>query len=82
VVLRKYDKPLDYLRPVRPAPANDPDGKAAKQLYEQIIEDLRGAYESGDMEDAASIATARALMFKLDDMAEKMAKRGLGVAFF
>jgi len=82
VVLRKYNKPLDYLRPVRPAPDNDAEGKAALQLYKQILEDLRGAYESGDMEDAASIAMARGLMFKLDDTAEKMAKRGLGVAFF
>jgi hypothetical protein len=82
VVLRKYSKSLEYLRPVQPASAKDAEGLAALQIYKQILKDLHNAYVSGDMEDAATIADARALMFKLDDTAEKMAQKGLGVPFF
>jgi len=82
VVLRKHAKPTDYLRPMRPAPSGDAEGQAAVQTYQQILADLHNAYLSGDMENAATIADARVLMFKLDEIAEKMARRGLGVAFF
>jgi len=80
-VLRKY-KTTDYLRPVQPAPADNPEGQAAMKVYYQILDELRAAYLRGDMEDAAHIATARALMFELDSQAEKMAARKLGVPFF
>jgi hypothetical protein len=81
VVLRKH-KPTDYLRPVQPAPGDNPEGQAAMKIYNQILDELRAAYLRGDMEDAAHIARARALMFELDSQAEKMAARKLGVPFF
>jgi hypothetical protein len=82
VVLRKYKNTSDYLRPVQPAPENNAEGQAAMQIYHQILQELQAAYERGDMEDAAHIATARALMFELDHDAEKMAARKLGIPFF
>jgi hypothetical protein len=82
VVLRKYNNSAIYLRPVQPAPANDPEGQAAMKIYDRIVEELRTAYQSGDMEDASHIAQARTLMFELDAQAEKMAAHKWGVPFF
>jgi hypothetical protein len=82
VVLRKYGKPEDYLRPIEPAPADDADGQKAATTYRLISQELEAAYARGDMEDAAHIAEARRLMFVLSDAAEKLAERKLGVPFF
>ena len=57
-------------------------GKAAVDLYKGILADLESAYQSGDMEDAARIADARAAMFTLKNEADKLAKAGTGVPYF
>jgi hypothetical protein len=58
------------------------EAKSAVDLYAGIVADLKKAYESGDMEDAAHIARARAAMFELDAAADRLARRGKGVPFF
>jgi hypothetical protein len=82
VVLKKYEDPNKYLRPVTPAPPDDADGKAAVEIYNRILQELEAAYDRGDMEDAAHIAEARQLMFVLAEKAETLAGRRLGVPFF
>ncbi|HMG86545.1 MAG TPA: ferritin-like domain-containing protein [Terracidiphilus sp.] len=82
VVLRKYPASKTYIRPITPAPADHPGGKAALDLYHQILAELQAAYATGDMEDAAHIARARSLMFQLSAQAEKLASEQHGVAFF
>jgi hypothetical protein len=82
VVLQKYGKPDIYLRAMQRAPAGDADGQAAVDIYHRILQDLRTAYTTGNMEDAAAIAEARGLMFELNDKAEKLASRGFGVPYF
>jgi ferritin-like protein len=82
VVLKKYEDPKKYLRPVTPAPPEDADGQAALGIYQRILQELEAAYDRGDMEDAAHIAEARRLMFVLSDKAEALAERKLGVPFF
>jgi hypothetical protein len=62
--------------------AKPAQGKKAVALYHAILSDLATAYESGDMEDAAQIANARATMFALRDAADALAKAGKGVPYF
>jgi hypothetical protein len=81
-VLQKYKSPNEYLRNIQPAPAGNPDGDKALELYGQIIQELQVAYDKGNMEDAAHIATARSLMFDLDGVAQKLASQGFGISFF
>jgi hypothetical protein len=81
-VLQKYKKPEDYLRKVQPAPEGRLLGDKAVQLYGQIVDELRAAYDKGNMEDATHIATARGLMFELDRAARELASEGFGVRFF
>ncbi len=72
--------PPQYLQALTPASAAE--GEAAVNLYKSIIADLQSAYESGDMEDAARIAAARAAMFALKDAADALAKSSKGVPYF
>jgi hypothetical protein len=72
--------PPPYLQNIVKATAAD--GKAATDLYQEILSDLATAYQSGDMEDAAQIAKARATMFALRDAADALAKAGKGVPYF
>jgi hypothetical protein len=83
-VVLQNRKPTDYLRSLTflPAKDGDADGAAAQKTYSDILAELREAYASGDMEDAAHIATARALMFQLDKEARQLSARSLGVPFF
>jgi hypothetical protein len=72
--------PPAYLQNIVKATAAD--GKAATDLYQSILSDLATAYASGDMEDAARIATARTTMFALKDAADTLAAAGKGVPYF
>jgi hypothetical protein len=83
VVLQNL-KPADYLRSLTFPAAKDGDaeGEAAQKTYRDILSELREAYGSGDMEDAAHIAKARALMFQLDQEARQLSARSFGVPFF
>ena len=69
-----------YLRPV--TTATKAQAKAAIDLYQGMLADLRAAYQHGDMEDAANILAARAKMMKLDTVANDLASGKLGVPFF
>jgi hypothetical protein len=81
-VLEPFSKgnPPAYLQTL--VTATRTEAKSAVDLYAGIIADLKKAYESGDMEDAAHIAKARAAMFELDAAADRLARRGKGVPFF
>ena len=72
--------PAPWLRPIAvasPAQATD-----VLNAYNGILTNLDGAYERGDMEDAAQIVDARTAMMRLDAEAENLAAAGLGVPFF
>jgi hypothetical protein len=69
-----------YLRTI--TKASTTEAKAALTLYANILDDLQGAYQSGDMEDAALIARARTAMFALKAAAEALATAGKGVPYF
>ncbi len=79
-VLEPFANPPKYLENLTPASAAQ--GKAAVDLYHGILADLDSSYKSGDMEDAAKIASARAAMFALKDAADKLANAGKGVPYF
>jgi hypothetical protein len=82
VALREH-QPSDYLRPkYAPGQANDATVARALAMYRDILAELTAAYDRGDMEDAAHIARARALMFELDSLAEDLGRKGIGVPFF
>jgi hypothetical protein len=72
--------PPPYLQTV--AQASKAAGKTAVDLYKAILADLENAYQSGDMEDAARIGSAREAMFALKNEADKLAKAGKGVPYF
>jgi hypothetical protein len=85
VVLRAYFGTANppYLRnTLAPALPTDQEGQAARNLYGQILANLRAAYVKGDMEDARRIAEARQLMFDLGDVADALANRNRGVPYF
>jgi hypothetical protein len=76
-------QPSEYLRPkYAPGQAGDSTVARALAMYRQILAELAAAYDQGDMEDAAHIARARALMFELDSMAEELGGKGIGIPFF
>ena len=81
-VLEPFSKgnPPAYLQTL--VTATRTEAKSAVDLYAGIVADLKTAYKSGDMEDAALIAKARAAMFRLDEAADRLASRGKGVPFF
>ena len=54
----------------------------ALDLYHSILSDLAEAYRRGDMEDAGKIFDARQQMMALDEAAEQLAAKGIGVPFF
>jgi hypothetical protein len=54
----------------------------ALDLYHSILTDLAEAYRRGDMEDAGKILDARQQMMALDEAAEQLAAKGIGVPFF
>ncbi|HWW84993.1 MAG TPA: ferritin-like domain-containing protein, partial [Vicinamibacterales bacterium] len=82
VVLRKR-QPTEYLRGKYVLGAtSDPAVGRALATYRSILAELAAAYDQGDMEDAAHIARARALMFDLDSSAEELGRNGTGIPFF
>jgi hypothetical protein len=76
--------PPPYLVNLQPADSGNPLAKKAVGTYHQILADLENAYTTGDAEDFANIATARSLMFQLDNWANQLAagKPPLGIPFF
>ena len=82
VVLRER-QPSEYLRPkYAPGQAGDSTVARAVAMYRDILAELAAAYDQGDMEDAAHIARARAVMFELDSLADELGRKGIGVPFF
>jgi hypothetical protein len=84
VVLRSWTSQAGladpWLRPV--SPGTPTQTSQALQRYTNVLAELRKAYQSGDMEDAAAILSARENMMGLDAEAERLAQRGIGIPFF
>jgi hypothetical protein len=72
---------LPYLRPIQPGDPTDPAVKTALDTYQKITQALYLGYQLGDRQNQRAIAEARNLMFVLNDQAETLAKRNLGVPF-
>lgn len=70
-----------YLRPIVPGAPHDPAVKAALDTYTSIIRDLFAGYRRGDPMNMKTLVAARAAMFALDQQAEDLAKRNIGVPF-
>jgi hypothetical protein len=51
-------------------------------LYQTIISELTTAYATGRVEERAAIIQARDAMTKLNDMADSLGGRGIGIPFF
>jgi len=79
-VLATYAADL-YLRPIVPGSPDNPQVRAALDLYATIMRDLFAGYQRGDPMNMKSVAAARTNMFLLDQQAEDLAARNLGVPF-
>lgn len=79
-VLQAY-APDQYLRPIEPGTSSQPEVAAALQLYQNILNDLFEGYHRGDVMNMKSIADARTSMFILDEQAEALARRNIGIPF-
>lgn len=83
LVMRQYPETNPpYLRPITIARPDDPAVKDALTLYQTIISQLTTAYATGRVEERAAIIQARDAMTKLNDMADSLGARGIGVPFF
>lgn len=71
-----------YLRALAPGKAGTAAVDQACGLYAKILENLRDAYKTGDAEDGRFIPPARDLMTNLDNLAEQLARNGIGVPYF
>ncbi|MFL6452132.1 MAG: ferritin-like domain-containing protein [Bryobacteraceae bacterium] len=81
LVLKGYEDPTPpYLQPIQVA--SKTDAAQALSLYASILELLRKGYETGDAEESFFIAQARTIMFQLNDEAEALAVKNLGIPFF
>jgi hypothetical protein len=81
-VLKPYgDNAPVYLRTVTPGDPADAEVAAALAIYRQITDALTVGYQPGDIQNQASLADARKLMFDLQARAEALAKAGKGVPF-
>ncbi len=69
-----------WLRTV--TPGTPAQAAQALELYRNVINALRTAYDRGDMEDAGAILQARQNMMALDAEAEKLASNQIGIPFF
>ncbi len=70
-----------YLRSVEPGDPADPEVAGALAVYQGITDDLITGYGFGDRQNQRDLATARALMFDLQDKAERLATKGVGIPF-
>jgi hypothetical protein len=83
LVLREYPKDTPpYLREITLASPGDPAVKDALFLYKSIIAELTTAYSTGRVEERAAIIQAREAMTKLNDVADTLGGKGIGIPFF
>ena len=83
LVLREYPKDTPpYLRAITLAGPGDPAVKDALFLYKTIIAELTTAYSTGRVEERAAIIQARDAMTKLNDVADSLGGKGIGIPFF
>lgn len=83
LVMQEYpevDPP--YLRPVQKVPHDNKDVIPALDLYKEIIDNLRKAYNTGAVEYRAWIVDARTAMTKLSTLADQLGAKGIGVPYF
>jgi hypothetical protein len=71
----------NYLRRIVPGTPQDADVKAALDTYASIARDLVAGYDRGDPMNLKSVTAARTSMFLLDQQAEELARRHVGVPF-
>lgn len=83
LVLREYPEDTPpYLRAITLDRPDDPAVKDALSLYHSIISELTTAYATGRVEECAAIIQARDAMTRLNDMADSLGARGIGIPFF
>ncbi|MFM0670229.1 ferritin-like domain-containing protein [Paraburkholderia sediminicola] len=70
-----------YQRPVKPGDPADPAVKSALDLYVKIADGLFKGYTPGPIDNRVSLAEARKLMFDLDQAAEALALKNIGVPY-
>ncbi len=81
--LDRHD-PVQYLRPLQPAPAGDQGLRTLQQRYEQVLDNLFQGYRLGVPSGTSRINTARQTMLGsqgVDGACEALAQRGLQPAF-
>jgi hypothetical protein len=77
-------QPAEYLRPLRPAPADDQGLRTLQQRYEQVLNLLFEGYRLGLPQGGAPINSARQAMLGpqgIDGACEALAQRGFLPAF-
>lgn len=81
-VLQPYgtDNPA-YLRPLRLGNRSDVGVPEALQTYQRMVDLLTKGYRRENVANQQSLATARNLMFVLQDQAEALARNGIGIPF-
>jgi hypothetical protein len=83
LVVREYTvENAPHLRALTLARPDYPAVKDALALYRNIISELTEAYATGRVEDRAAIIQARDGMTKLNDVADGLCGRGVGIPFF
>lgn len=80
-VLAQYGDGRIYLRPIKPGDPTLSEVKEALDTYQQILKFLFAGYEMSDITNMQNLAEARQLMFVLDDKAEALAQKNIGVPF-
>jgi hypothetical protein len=81
--LDRHD-PVQYLRPLRPAPAADQGLRTLQQRYEQVLDNLFQGYRLGVPSGTSRINTARQTMLGsqgVDGACEALAQQGFQPAF-
>ncbi len=83
MALRPYGKtdPV-YLRKLTPGDPNQTDVKAALATYQGILRALAAGYKGGLVENRHKLGAARQLMFDLDEAAESLAGKNVGIPYF
>jgi hypothetical protein len=80
-VMRQYSG-TPWLRAVTPGDPASPPVAAALAQYAKIVSELTEAYKTGSVADRVHITQARLAMTALNDMAEALAAKGIGVPYF
>lgn len=82
LVARAYgDTDPPYQRALKPGDPADPAVKSALDLYVKIVEGLFKGYAPGPVDNRKALADSRKIMFDLDQAAEALALKNVGVPY-